>query len=187
MPENCLKIVSVLVKDYSVQSFGSSLSESLEVEPISGESFNFKSGCVKYHEGVTAKQNHVKCLPTGDKSNFEGNTEEDSSLLNSIGPLNRSTQAVQTKIESSDQHESGHIYKLSLSVEATAEEQTVFDNYRKKIETSGWSLTPMRALASERVAYVAIPKGSNDELQIATRLTECILKQAFKETYGARR
>jgi hypothetical protein len=171
----------MLVKDDSVSSLGSNLSESLEGEHISKESFKFNAGCIKYHDGITSQRNYVKNLSFGDKSNAEGNKEKDSNLLDSIGPSDRSTYAVSTETESS------HIYKLSLSVAATAEEQTVFDTYRKKIETSGWSLTPMQALASEKVAYVAIPKGSNDELYLATRLTERILKQAFKETYGARR
>jgi hypothetical protein len=185
--ENRLKNCDPLVKDYSFKSLKSSLPESLEAEPLSGESFSFKADCVKYHESITTRQNYVKRLPISDKSNFEGNKKDNSALLDSLGPPDRSTQAVQAQIENGDLQEKGHMYKLSLSVKATAEEQTVFDNYRKKIETSGWSLTPMQASKSEKVAYIAIPKGSRDELQIATRLTECILKQAFKETYGARR
>jgi hypothetical protein len=169
------------VKDYSVTSPGSSLPESLAAEHGSQESPDFNAGHVSYHKSITSQRNYAKLWSFGNRGDVEGNTEGDSNLLDSIGPFDRSTYAVSTETESS------HIYKISLSVAATAEEQTAFDKYRKKIEISGWSLTPMQASASEKAAYIAIPKGSSDELHLATRLTECILKQAFKETYGARR
>lgn len=168
--------VRALVRD----CLGGLTDEGAETEDEADEGLIFGKDPVGYPDDSAAKKEYEDSKLCSDNNEMEGNTEGGHpNLLNSPDHPNGSNYVVPK-----EKNESSRVYKLSLSARATEEDQTAFDNYKKEIESSGWSLTPMQTSVLEKVAYVVIPKGSDNELHLATYLTESILKKAFKETYG---
>ena len=71
------------------------------------------------------------------------------------------------------------IYKVSLAVPSNEKEQQALRDYKAKVESSGWLLTPMRSSSSDNLIYILSPKGS--ELELAAYIAASVLEEALGE------
>ena len=78
-------------------------------------------------------------------------------------------------------------YRVSLSSAATVRERKIFDDYRKEVIDSGWSLLYVNPKESEEVAYIATRKGSRDEALVAAAIVKLEFQKAIEEAYGIAR
>ncbi|NEQ53607.1 MAG: hypothetical protein F6K11_26315 [Leptolyngbya sp. SIO3F4] len=113
----------------------------------------------------------------GPKTN-EGNTKEEPKLR--VKPTQDQGSGAQGNMYSDKIHEDIPIYRISLLASSTKKEREDFDEYKEKVKASGWSLTPVEASASERLAYIVSPEGKGGDLQAAAYVAASILEETLR-------